>query len=316
MSTRSCIVAAAFSVKVRARIWCGFARPDAMSWTIRAVRTWVFPVPAPATMSRGPSPCSTAPRCSAVSPLRISGRSSPSGKESCSVTDAPRRAAAFPQRLHPNQVANRSEPVRSSVLFYPAGAAGSGAGEPLRERDERADRRTLWAFRGERSVLVAPVGTGDVEVGPLGAVLDRGIEERRGLDRATLAAGAVGEVGDVALDLVAVLIGQWHRPEAVAGFGAGAPDLVDERVGLPEEAAEVVAERDRDRAGERGDVHDAGRALALGVADPVDQDQTPFGVGVDHLDRLAAHAREHVAGLRSPATGKVLGAWRDGDHVD
>src|SRR6266542_2986260 len=86
-STRSCIVAAAFSVNVSARISCGFALPEAMRWTIRAVITWVFPVPAPATMRSGPSPCSAAARCSRVRPARMSGFSSASPNRSCSVTD-------------------------------------------------------------------------------------------------------------------------------------------------------------------------------------------------------------------------------------
>ncbi len=86
MSTRSCIPAAAFSVKVTARISCGFAARDSMRWTTRAVRTCVFPVPAPATMSSGPVPCSTARRCSSVRPPRMLGFGSPSPKASCSVT--------------------------------------------------------------------------------------------------------------------------------------------------------------------------------------------------------------------------------------
>ncbi len=85
-STRSCICAAAFSVKVTARISCGFAAPAAMSWTIRAVSTCVFPVPAPATTSSAPVPCMTARRCSSVSVARMSGRgSAPSPNSSCSL---------------------------------------------------------------------------------------------------------------------------------------------------------------------------------------------------------------------------------------
>ena len=78
---------AARSVNVTARISFGFAARDVMRWTIRAVRTWVFPVPAPATTSSAPAPCSTARRCSSVSDPRMFGRSSPSPKVSCSVTD-------------------------------------------------------------------------------------------------------------------------------------------------------------------------------------------------------------------------------------
>ena len=90
-STRSCMPAAAFSVNVTARISCGLAAPAAIRWTTRAVSTCVFPVPAPATMSSGPAPCSTARRCSSVRPPRMSGFGSPSPKASCSVTRGPAR---------------------------------------------------------------------------------------------------------------------------------------------------------------------------------------------------------------------------------
>ena len=55
-STRSDISAAAFSVKVSARISSGFARLVAMRCAIRRVRTVVLPVPAPAMIRSGPSP--------------------------------------------------------------------------------------------------------------------------------------------------------------------------------------------------------------------------------------------------------------------
>src|SRR5439155_11466498 len=145
---------------------------------------------------------------------------------------------------HPFYLIHRQLPWAS------AAAAAGLLRVSLRERDERPHRRTLRALRRVRPVAVAPVRPGDVEVGPLGAGLDRRVEERRGLDRAALPAGAVREVGDVALDLVAVLVGERHRPETVPRLRTGRADLLDERGRPPEEAAEVVAERDRDRAGE------------------------------------------------------------------
>ena len=65
-STRSTISSAARSVKVRARISDGFARFSAISQAILRVMTVVLPVPAPATISSGPSPCVTALRWRAV----------------------------------------------------------------------------------------------------------------------------------------------------------------------------------------------------------------------------------------------------------
>ena len=59
-STRSAISTAAFSVNVRARTSSGRARLDEMRCAMRRVSTVVLPVPAPAMMSSGPSPWTTA----------------------------------------------------------------------------------------------------------------------------------------------------------------------------------------------------------------------------------------------------------------
>jgi hypothetical protein len=63
---RSRISRAALLVKVTARISHG-ATPLSRSRAIRCTSTRVLPVPAPASTSSGPSPCSTAARCSRLS---------------------------------------------------------------------------------------------------------------------------------------------------------------------------------------------------------------------------------------------------------
>src|SRR5438552_14483918 len=70
-STRSAISTAAFSVKVRARISSGRARLLEMRCAMRRVRTRVLPVPAPAMIRSGPSPCSTASRLAGVRSSRM-----------------------------------------------------------------------------------------------------------------------------------------------------------------------------------------------------------------------------------------------------
>ena len=60
------ISAAARRVNVSSRIRSG-ATPRARSAATRAARVLVFPVPAPATTSSGPSPCSTTRRCAGLS---------------------------------------------------------------------------------------------------------------------------------------------------------------------------------------------------------------------------------------------------------
>ncbi len=64
ISTRSSISRAALSVKVKARISEDLAFSEETSHLMRSVITVVLPVPAPAIISRGPSPCSTACFCS------------------------------------------------------------------------------------------------------------------------------------------------------------------------------------------------------------------------------------------------------------
>src|SRR2546428_444409 len=70
-STRSAISTAAFSVKVRASTSSGRARLDEMRCAMRRVRTVVLPVPAPAMMSSGPSPWTTASCCARDRPSSI-----------------------------------------------------------------------------------------------------------------------------------------------------------------------------------------------------------------------------------------------------
>ena len=89
---RSRISLAALLVKVTARI-ASAGTPLASSRAIRAVITRVFPEPAPAKTSNGPSSCSTAARCCALS--RKDARGSPArglvqGK-STRHADSPRR---------------------------------------------------------------------------------------------------------------------------------------------------------------------------------------------------------------------------------
>src|SRR5712692_3653607 len=70
-STRSAISTAAFSVKAGAINSSGRARLDEMRCAMRRVRTVVLPVPAPAMMSSGPSPWTTASCWADESPSKI-----------------------------------------------------------------------------------------------------------------------------------------------------------------------------------------------------------------------------------------------------
>ena len=60
----------------------------------------------------------------------------------------------------------------------------------------------------------------------------------------------------------------------------------------------------------------ARRLEALGVGERVAQDQAAFGVGVEDLDGLPAHAGDDVARLDGAAVGHVLAGRDQADHVE
>ena len=93
-STRSSISKAARSVNVSARISDGFARFSAISQAIRRVMTVVLPVPAPATIRSGPSPCVTALRWRAVRSASSGGWIRRCGRGPGRGAPAPRRTGA------------------------------------------------------------------------------------------------------------------------------------------------------------------------------------------------------------------------------
>src|SRR5688572_19945528 len=142
----------------------------------------------------------------------MSGLGSPRRKASCSVTWV---EAALPPRTSGARGGRGAEPPggdSTCVLF-------SRFRQALRKSDECPYGRALRAFRRLGPVAVEPERPGDVEMGPFGPVLDRGVEERGRLDGSALAARAVADVRDLAFDLLAVFVGQRHRPHAVACRG-------------------------------------------------------------------------------------------------
>src|ERR1700689_3127866 len=93
------------------------------------------------------------------------------------------------------------------------------AGVAANPLDQRADGNAARAFGLPGFLLVDPGGAGDIEVYP-GRVADELLEEHGGGDGAAVAGAAgVHDVGDLALDLVAVIVGAGHAPELFAGGG-------------------------------------------------------------------------------------------------
>ena len=98
-----------------------------------------------------------------------------------------------------------------------------------RQLGERADRDAGRAFRQIRLRFLGPRRAGDVEVRPRQAAGEL-LQEQRRRDRSGRPAAGVREVGDLALDLIAVFVEQRHRPDAIAGAIGDAAHALDPRV--------------------------------------------------------------------------------------
>ena len=77
-----------------------------------------------------------------------------------------------------------------------------------------------------------------------------------------------------------------------------------------------MAERDDDRPRQGGQIDHARRVEAvLGVPHHIGQDQTPLGIGIDHLDRVALHRCHHIARPLRRAGGHILDQTDQTDHM-
>src|SRR5438477_9833366 len=188
----------------------------------------------------------------------MSGRGSPSRKLSCSVISADLERKARPDRnplyaaadppasgrcptaRGPSVGPSRDSLDRPHVLFSALGIA-------LCKSDQRANSGALRSFRGVGPVPLKPERPSDIHVRPLGPLFDGGLEEGRSGDGPSgPSTGAVPDVGHLALDVVAVLVRERHRPHPITGRGGGLAHDLDERVGLTEKSTEMLAEADRD----------------------------------------------------------------------
>jgi hypothetical protein len=83
-----------------------------------------------------------------------------------------------------------------------------------------------------------------------------------------------------------------------------------------EDACVEVAQRAFHRPRQGGEVEQVGRAEAARVGQGVGEHEASFGVRVDHLDRLAVHRCEDVAGAEGAAADGILGGADDADHAE
>jgi hypothetical protein len=117
--------------------------------------------------------------------------------------------------------ASRSRPAARPWRRFPARrrprSAAGAADQEVGEQRHRPARAALL-----RAADVG--GAGDVEVRPLQPVGELGEEGRR-RDRAAVAAGDVREIGEIALQLLAVFLGQRQAPGAIVGAQAAVDEL-------------------------------------------------------------------------------------------
>src|SRR5665213_402318 len=104
--------------------------------------------------------------------------------------------------------------LESKILSSPSEWLCGVAADPLQNGTHR---NACGTFRNCRLDLVVPCASGDVEMHP-GSVFDKLFEEE-GCGNRSAPAGStcVPDVGDLAVDLVAVIVGAGKPPELFAG---------------------------------------------------------------------------------------------------
>src|SRR5687767_700804 len=90
-------------------------------------------------------------------------------------------------------------------------------------------------------------------------------QKRRRRDGSTLAPRDIGEVSEVAFELLGVIFGERKLPGAVVGASARGDELARQVVVIAHDAGVMCAEGDDTSAGESGDVDHRSWCEALGV---------------------------------------------------
>ena len=174
----------------------------------------------------------------------------------------------------------------------------------------------LGPFGQPRLRFVRPRRAGDVEVGPRQAAGELLQEHRRRAGAGRAAAG-VHHVGDLAAQLIGVLVVERHRPAAIAGR-AGRPARMTstQPSGWPNrpDAARPSATTQAPVS-----VATSTRCVApscCAYQSPSPRISRPSASVLITSTVLPLAAGQHVAGLHRPAAGHVLGRRHDADDAD
>ncbi|GBC83584.1 hypothetical protein HRbin10_02734 [bacterium HR10] len=182
----------------------------------------------------------------------------------------------------------------------------------MRERPHAHSRRParhVWLL------LVEPCRPGDVHVRPR-RLFGELLQEIGGRDRSGLAPPHILEIGDLALELLAILGIQGHRPELLPGLAPGGDQLLDQRSIIAEDGRIDRPEGDHAGSGERGQVHDLLRPEPTRIGDRIGQDEASLGIRIDHLDGLAAQRAHDIPRLLRAPARHVLGRRHEAKHLD
>src|SRR5881296_4425913 len=110
-----------------------------------------------------------------------------------------------------------------------------------KELDQQADAHARRSLRDVCALALAPVGAGDVEVGP-DAIARELAEEGRGRNRPAGAPACILHVGHVALDLLIVFFPERQLPHTLATPLTGVLEFPDQPLVIPQHADGVVAQ--------------------------------------------------------------------------
>ena len=130
---------------------------------------------------------------------------------------------------------------------------------------------------------------------------------QRGGDRAGVARGAaVGEVGEVGVEHLAIGAPQRQPPQRIGHRRAGGQRGLGQRIVVAEQRRQVRSQRHARGAGEGGEVDHQIRLLLGAVGHRVAQHQAALGVGVVDLHAVAGAGDHHFAGAQRVAAHRVL----------
>ena len=140
------------------------------------------------------------------------------------------------------------------------------------------------------------------------------LDKHGGGNRAPVTAAHVGQVGEGALQIVLVIVLQRHMPHLFALRARRQHHALAQRIVVREQAHVDVPERHHNGSGEGGRIHQMRAAQLLRISDGVRQNQSPFRIGVDHLDGFAGERSNDIAGTLRPAARHIFdGGYQCGD---